>query len=195
MNNTADYYDYNCDDFFERTVNVDMSGIYNIFEAYISPGDSILDLGCGVGRDSKYFVDKGYSVIAIDPSEKMCNIARTYAGVNVVQQRAEELSLGNMFDAIWACASLLHVSKNDMKNTLMRVLRVLKVDGVMYASWKHGNTERFEDGRFFNDYTPNLIVDQFKQIPGIDIIKVWITKGVQDSDTIWTNIIIRKTTK
>lgn len=49
-----------------------MSDIYKKFEAYLEPGDRLLDLGCGSGRDSKYFLDHGYAVVALDPSIKMC---------------------------------------------------------------------------------------------------------------------------
>lgn len=71
-NTTIEYYDQNSDMFIKTTIDADMNALYSEFEKYLSTGDSILDIGCGSGRDSKYFPQKGYSVTSIDASKAMC---------------------------------------------------------------------------------------------------------------------------
>ena len=69
MTNTLDYYNRNADSFFESTACVDMSPLYERFLALVGPQGTILDAGCGSGRDAKAFRDLGYQVSAFDASE------------------------------------------------------------------------------------------------------------------------------
>ena len=63
MDATISYYNQNALEYFAKTVNVPMQNLYDKFEIYLKSGDKILDLGCGSGRDSKYFLSKGYDVV------------------------------------------------------------------------------------------------------------------------------------
>ena len=72
---TIDYYNNNAVKFATGTINVDMSTIQNKFLAYLKEGGRILDLGCGAGRDTKYFLSQGYDVEAVDGSEELCKMA------------------------------------------------------------------------------------------------------------------------
>ena len=113
MNNldysTLDYYNKNAISFIEGTLHVDFSTLQNKFASYIEKGGSILDLGCGSGRDSKAFLEMGYSVVAIDGSQELCKLASKYIGQNVLCSTFQEYSPEELFDGIWACASLLHL--------------------------------------------------------------------------------------
>ena len=75
MSKTLDYYNENAEAFCENTVNADMSSQYNMFEKYMFDGARVLDFGCGSGRDTKYFIEQGYHVEAIDGSEELCKRA------------------------------------------------------------------------------------------------------------------------
>ncbi|MBR2523896.1 MAG: methyltransferase domain-containing protein [Clostridiales bacterium] len=110
INRSIDYYNTRSDLFINSSVNADMASLYEIFESYIEPGSYILDLGCGSGRDSKYFTSKGYRVLAVDPSEEICKKAEELLKTEVRCIKAEELNYIDEFDAVWACASLLHAN-------------------------------------------------------------------------------------
>ena len=86
-----------------------MQNLYDKFEIYLKSGDKILDLGCGSGRDSKYFLSKGYDVVSVDGSIEICRLAEKYIGKYVRNIFFDELDYVNEFDAVWASASLLHV--------------------------------------------------------------------------------------
>ena len=118
------------------TVNVDVSSLYKEFEGHIKRGCRILNLGCGSGRGrgSKYFAEQGYDVVAVDPSPAMCEKTRTLSGVVTYIQRAEELEFENEYDAVWACASLLHVSRENQGKALVSICKTLKPEGILYCS-------------------------------------------------------------
>ena len=80
MNN---YYNENAKEFFEGTAYVDMSDNYKDFLSYVPKQGKILDAGCGSGRDSLIFIQKGYSVEAIDGSSEMCRLASEHIGQEV----------------------------------------------------------------------------------------------------------------
>ena len=83
MTETLNYYNSNADQFFASTIEADISELRNRFTQYLKQGDYILDLGCGSGRDTKAFLDQGFSVDAIDGSEELCKKASEYTGIRV----------------------------------------------------------------------------------------------------------------
>lgn len=192
---TIEYYEKNAEEFVNSTINADVTGLYKHFEKYILPGCRILDLGCGSGRDSKYFAEKGYDVAAADPSSVMCEQTRKIANVPTILLKAEEIAFEEEFDAIWACASLLHVHKAVMIETIYRLARALKNDGIMYASWKYGNGERFDNGRFFSYYKEESIKSLLSNIPEIALVEIWKTEDVRPEKReafAWINVIVKK---
>ena len=108
---SIDYYNKYAAKEFEETVNQDMSGIMKEFLDLLEEGDTILDLGCGSGRDSLSFYELGYDVTPLDASEEMCKLAEIHTGLEVLQMTFEQMDFDNVFDGIWACASLLHTPK------------------------------------------------------------------------------------
>ena len=89
---TLNYYNSNAAVFSETTKNVDFSEVQQIFTNQLSPDASILDFGCGSGRDTRYFIDHGYHVTATDGSEMICKMATKYTGIQVKQMLFEELA-------------------------------------------------------------------------------------------------------
>lgn len=191
---TIEYYEKNAEEFVKSTINADVAGLYKHFEKYLLPECCILDLGCGSGRDSKYFVERGYNVVAMDPSPAMCAKTKEIADVPVFLMKAEELSFKDKFDAIWACASLLHVSRKNMQETMLRISQALKQGGICYCSWKYGDNDRFIEGRYFADYTEELLKGLLKKIDVLEIMEIWSTHDVRKNrySQKWLNALLRK---
>lgn len=154
-NKTIEYYDDPTNAYANQTVHADMSAIYERFQKCLAPGAAVLDAGCGSGRDSLHFMKAGYAVTAIDASQEMCAFASRLLQQEVRQLRFQELDYDACFDGIWACASLLHVPERQQAEVFHRLMRALVPGGVLYASWKYGETERTEasSGRLFCDMT------------------------------------------
>lgn len=92
-NKTINYYNNNAEAFVSGTVSVDFSEIQNEFLNRLKPGAYILDFGCGSGRDTKYFLSRGYQVDAIDGSSELCKITSDYTGIKVRHMLFQDLMI------------------------------------------------------------------------------------------------------
>ena len=188
MDATISYYNQNALEYFVKTVNVPMQNLYDKFEIYLKSGDKILDLGCGSGRDSKYFLSKGYDVVSVDGSIEICRLAEKYIGKYVRNIFFDELDYVNEFDAVWASASLLHVDSKDMKDVLYRIKSALKKNGLMYASWKYGQGEKVDSLRYYVDFD-EYAIKKILSIVSIEIQSIWITEDKLLRGCKWLNVI------
>ena len=187
------YYDANADDFYNSTFDVDLSDIYKKFEQYLNTNNHILDAGCGSGRDSKYFLAQGYRVSAIDASQEMVKKAKELTGLDVKKMYFQEVVEIEVYDAIWTCASLLHVPKNDINEVMKKFTDALKVSGTWYISFKYGEDEREKDNRLFNDYTEVSLRELISKYPQLTILELWLTDDRRvDRTDKWINIIVKK---
>ena len=189
---SADYYDDNAQSFYDSTVDVDMVGFYCKFLPLVGAEGRILDLGCGSGRDTKYFVDLGYKVDAIDASKEMVRLASIKSGLEVKHMTFEEFNPDLQYDGIWACASLLHVEPKALKSMLVQISHWLNVSGVLYASFKYGDGVRVKDGRTFTDMDEH----QLKVLlSAADLIlkESWVTYDQRlERNEKWLNALITK---
>ena len=191
---TIEYYNENVSKFVNDTQDVVFCATQDLFLSYLNEGDSILDLGCGSGRDTKYFLSKGYKVDATDGSEEICKVASDYTGINVKCLLFNELDEIDKYDGIWACASILHLDRDDLIDVFHRIARALKDNGILYTSFKYSEFEGMRDGRYFTDFTIESFNEFQTNIPEFIIEKKWITSDVRAGreDEKWLNLIMRK---
>ena len=192
-NRTIDYYNQNADSFVRGTVSVDFKKTQDKFLRLLS-GKTILDFGCGSGRDTKYFLESGFAVIATDGSEELCKSASAYTGIQVKHMLFQDLDEEGFYDGIWACSSILHLSKDELRIVINKMSRALKLNGIIYTSFKYGNFEGERNGRFFTDFTLELFKDFISDVKDIVIEEYWITGDVRPGreDEKWLNLILRK---
>lgn len=198
---TLDYYQRNAKDFFSQTINVDMQNVYQPFLEYLpkphlSNQQKILDVGCGSGRDSVFFANQGFEVVAIDGSQNVIDLAKqTDTRIDCQCLRFHEIakqSWQNQFTGIWACASLLHVPFDDLTKLLNDLIRCLKSDGILYASFKYGDSEREKDGRFFCDINEQRWQLIEEQLDSAKALKLWQTvDNRMDKRDIWWNVLLK----
>lgn len=194
--NTLEYYNKNAKKYFEQTIVGNLQENYDKFLKEVPNNSYILDFGCGSGRDSKYFIDNGYKVKAIDGSVEMCKLASEYINQKVECMKFEELEDIDIYDGIWACSSILHVEKEKLPSILNKMINALKVDGIIYACFKIGAGYEIKEGKYYNYITKeelqeilnknNLkatIINYFETLPS--------TKRKAEN-TIWGNFIIKK---
>ena len=193
-NETLNYYNEKAVSFSESTVHVDFTETQQTFLDCLPSHAHILDFGCGAGRDTKYFLEQGCRVTAVDGSEALCKIASEYTGIQVKQMLFQNLDETEKYDGIWACASILHLKKKELPDVLVKMRNALKKQGIIYTSFKYGDFEGVRNGRYFTDFTEELFADFMKDIPGLTIEKTWITGDVREGrgDERWINILLRK---
>ena len=194
MDKTLEYYNKKAHEFVNNTVSVNFTDTQDLFLEYLSGNGCILDFGCGSGRDTKYFKDKGYKIEAIDGSEELCQIASEYSGIKVECMLFQDLNENDQYDGIWACASILHLSKTEMKDVLKKMIRSLKKNGIIYTSFKYGEFEGMRNNRYFSDFTEKTFQEYIINIEGVELEKQWVTADVRPGrgEEKWLNIILRK---
>ena len=190
---TINYYDNNADKFVSDTQDVVFTETQDLFLSYLKKDDNILDFGCGSGRDSKYFLNKGFLVTATDGSVEMCKAASAYAGINVKHLLFNELEDKNCYDGVWACSSILHLNRELLIDSFHRIARSLKENGILYASFKYSEFEGLRNGRYFIDFTSESFHDFMIDIPEFTIEKEWVTGDVRPGreNDKWLNLIMR----
>lgn len=192
-NSTIDYYQDNADNFFESTVGVDMSPLYARFLAGLPAGGHVLDAGCGSGRDAKAFLEAGYRVSAFDASAAMAARASVHSGIPVAVSRFEDFVPSERYDGIWACASLLHVGHEQLPVVFTTLWQALNDGGVLYVSFKHGDGEREQEGRYFADLTEGQLRDLIAPLKDVGTTETWLSEDRRaDRTQVWVNGLIRK---
>lgn len=193
--NTLDYYNKNSEEYFNSTLNVDMTNTYKEFLKLVPEGGKILDLGCGSGRDSMNFMKLGYEVTAVDGSKELAKKASVLLGKEVIVSTFEELELKEKFHGIWACASLLHIKREDLKTVLNNLYNNLEDNGVFYMSFKYGEKEYVDDkNRYFNCFTDESIISFINENTKYNILGLYITEDKlgRVNEVKWLNLICNK---
>lgn len=192
---STEFYNRNAEAFYDDTAETDMTAIYERFLPLLRPGALILDAGCGSGRDTRAFLQRGYLVDAFDGSAEMARRASDLTGISVQQMMFEDLlesPLRKRYDAIWCCASLLHLERNVLPKVLETLLNALVPAGVMYVSFKYGETERIKDGRHFTDLTKESLDQMLATLGGCALADSWVTNDQRpERADMWLNAIVR----
>ncbi|CAM3755457.1 class I SAM-dependent methyltransferase [Rheinheimera salexigens] len=195
-NSTLAYYNQNAKCFSDSTLNVDMSALYAEFLPLITPQGHILDAGCGSARDAAYFKQQGFIVSAFDASEQLAALASDHLQQPVEVKTFQQLADKNHYDGIWCCASLLHIPKNELPQTFLKLQNALKPNGILYVSFKYGRQERLHNGRKFTDLNESglrALVNKYKQM---QLVKYWqsVDQRPGRESEVWLNALIKKET-
>lgn len=193
-NSTVNFYNKNACEFYNNTVNVDMSEHYRRFERYLLPESRILDAGCGSGRDSLYFLCKGYNVQAFDASSEMVNLSSKLTGLSVRQAEFGDAVFSDMFNGIWASASLLHVDRGSIAEILQKLAAMLCENGVFFMSFKYGDKVYTKEDRVFNCYDESSFRKMISAVPILTIVELYKTADVREEriDEYWLSAIVKK---
>ena len=152
---TLAHYNHTAEDFFAGTIDHDVSqNIDALLGAIEAPAPAtILDLGCGPGRDLKHFSALGHRAIGVDGSERFVEMARAYSGCEVWHQDFLLLDLpAARFDGVFANAVLFHLPSAALPNVLRRLFAAIKPGGVLFSSNPRGHNEEGWNGPRYGSY-------------------------------------------
>lgn len=192
---TIDCYNQQASYWGTRFLGLDTGKLCQRFLSYLPEKAHILDIGCGPGRDTKYFLDHGYQVTAFDAAEELVKIARDYTGHSILHMTFEEVAFQEEFDGIWSMASLLHLSHQELITVLKKnLIPALKPQGILYTCFQEGEGEKISKDRYFTDYTEESLKALLAHFPDLTILDMW----TQEDNTPdrkgrnWVNCIVRK---
>lgn len=188
---TIEYYNKYASVIFEDTVDRDMEQQRKEFLDLLEAGDTILDMGCGSGRDSLAFYEQGFDVTPLDASEEMCKLAEIHTGLEVLNMACEDMEFDEVFDGIWGSEALIHIPDEEMEEVLTRVTEALCQGGVLYLSFLKGDFEGSRGGLYINEYTREHLERMLKETGRLDILKIWET-GEAESGEQRLNVLARK---
>lgn len=190
---TLSYYRDQAESFVLDTQTVDMAPLYARFLTHLPANARILDAGCGSGRDARAFAERGFMVTAFDASPAMAAVAEAYLGAPVTVLRFQDIAWRQVFDGIWACASLLHVPMAELPDVMHRFGLALKPGGILYASFKYGHGEQVRNGRHFTDLDEAGLADLLDQVGLFVEVETWVTsdrRPGRESER-WLNSLLR----
>jgi len=193
MRDNMSYYNQNAKEFFDGTINVNMASLYGEFLPLVKKGGLILDAGCGSGRDAKAFKVLGFRVHAIDASEELAKLAEQLINQPVHVTTFQQFKSQESFDAVWACASLLHVPFSELPGSIQKLSTSLKNNGVFYCSFKYGDDEIERNGRRFTNLNESLLQTVLSGLP-LRTAKTWLTSDLREGrdNEKWLNAILIK---
>ncbi|HHW93640.1 MAG TPA: class I SAM-dependent methyltransferase [Clostridiaceae bacterium] len=161
---------------------------------YLKDGDHILDLGCGTGHYALTFQRLGFQVSASDASIACCRIASEKLGMPVQSLRFDQLSDVALYDAVWACCSLLHIPRRAMPDAFSRIATALKPRGYVYASFMEGDEEEWREqlGSFMANMTEDRMQTVLSSVPVLQIIHIARTPCLYIDGRQWIHFLMRK---
>ena len=188
---TLSWYRENAIQYAEETRNSLVLDALWEFLSRIKEGGTILDYGFGSGRDSAYFINKGFSVDSLDGSAEMKAQAERLFGIKVKLSSFLSLEEKEKYDGIWAQASILHLEEHDLKTALTLIERALKRDGVFYSSFRKGEEDGYEKGRWYTNMTERRFLSFLPA--SLYVEKIWESQDVRPGvSRTWLSIICRK---
>lgn len=192
---SIDYYNKNAKNFFDRTINADVQDLYQKFLKHVPNQGRILDAGCGVGRDSKFFLSKGYKVLAFDGSLEMVKLTSNLLGEDALHMLFQNMHFSSEFNAVWANASLLHVPYEDLSAVIEGFQKALLPSGILYASFKYGTSMRRTEDRIFFDMDEGNIEPYLNGL--FAPLEIWKSADTRSTvapspDKSWLNFIARR---
>ncbi len=149
---TLDHYNERAESFWAGTRDHDVEQNVTALLRRIEgePPFTILDFGCGPGRDLKVFAERGHIAVGLEGAAEFVAMARAHSGREVWRQDFLKLDLpDNHFDGIFANAALFHVPSQELPRVLRELQASLKPGGVLFSSNPHGhNEEGWSGGRY-----------------------------------------------
>ena len=199
---TLNYYSQNSLKVAERYESADVTQLHDFLSSSLEPGGRLLELGCGSGRDAAFMVSQGFKVLATDGSASMVEQAKRHhpelAGHVVHLKMPDGLSneLG-IFDGIYAVAVLMHLSLQEIENTISAVNSLLAAKGrfVFSVPARRNDviTNEFDSkGRRFTTLSP----DGWKYLClkcNLQIVRTMISEdGLGRGGIVWMNCLVEK---
>ena len=189
----SDYYQKKFKQYHKKTFNIDPSSFLLPLSEKLSPGASVLDIGCGSGRDLRWFRQRGFEVVGFERSPGLAGLTRKNAECEVIEGDFETYDFSGLsVDAIMLVGALVHLPHSKVPEVLNSINRALKDDGNILLSLKKGAGNTSDShGRVFYLWNDGELRDLFKGLD-LDVIDYFQQSSKIGTDEVWIGYVLEK---
>ena len=190
----GDYYQENYEEYHKATVRVDPSSFLEPIAQRLSPSATILDVGCGSGRDMLWFGNRGFLVTGFERSPGLAELARKHSGCQVIEGDFEQYDFSCLsVDAIVLVGALVHVPHTQFQRVLDNIVRGLKQEGHALLSMKEGRSTSpdLSPERVFHLWNDRDLRHTFKELDLTIVNFFKQTSRIRDTD-VWLGYVLQK---
>ncbi|MEN8246559.1 MAG: class I SAM-dependent methyltransferase [Thermodesulfobacteriota bacterium] len=190
----TDYYQKHYKAYCQKTFSIDPSSFLEPLRKHLEPGCTILDIGCGSGRDMLWLKNHGFSVSGFERSAGLAALARQNTGSNVIEGDFETFDFTDLpSDAVLFAGSLVHVPHEKLPQVFEQAIAGLRPGGKVLLSLKQGNgTGTDELDRVFYYWQESDLEALFQQF-GLSILEFSRQVSKVNARDIWLGYVLEKT--
>ncbi len=188
-----DFYNTHYEEYSESTFNVDPSSFLTPLSEILNPGSTVLDIGCGSGRDLLWLKKKGFQPTGFEYSSNLAEFARKNSGCPVMEGDFSVFDFSQLqFDAVLLVGALVHVELSQLKQVLTNINRVLSEKGYIYLTMKKGQgQQKSKDGRVFTLWLENDLEEIFTEL-NLSILDISQQVSKIRKSDIWLGYLMQK---
>ncbi len=186
------FYEKNHQNYFDSTFKIDSDNFLSPLAKHLNAGDSILDIGCGSGRDLLWGKQKGYKAVGFEQSPGLAKLARKHSHCTVIEGDFTSYDFSKLrFTALVFVGSLVHLAKEELPIIFKSICQALVPGGVIFITMKEGDgSSRSDDGRLFTLWSrkdlEQIFANQHLQL--LDFSRQ--TSKIR-SDDVWLGYVLR----
>jgi SAM-dependent methyltransferase len=190
----SDYYKHHFQVYHNRTFLVDPSPFLEPLAANLKTGSTVVDVGCGSGRDILWLKKRGYHVIGLERSSGLAGLARKHTAGRIIEADFETYDFAKLSaDALLLIGALVHLPRPKFPVVLKAICRALKKTGFLLITMKQGtSTATDPHGRKFTLWQNNELRDVFQSL-SLTVIDFLRQPSKINTDDIWLGYVLKKT--
>lgn len=187
-----EYYSQHYLEYYNKTVSVDSSLFLSEFSKMLKPGEQVLDIGCGSGRDLLWLKKLGFRPKGLERSEELAALAERNSGCEVIVGDYENFNFSTMkVGGMLFSASLVHVPHPQIAQIIAKALTALKKNGCLYISVKEGDgTKQDGRGRIFYLWRDEGLRTLFDELM-LEVIHFSGSESVLKSGEFWLGYVLK----
>jgi SAM-dependent methyltransferase len=185
------FYEEHCQDYAATTCGIDPSPFLTLLTKRLKPRATILDVGCGAGRDLLWMKEKGYQMTGLERSVGLAEIARELSGCSVIMGNFRKFDFsGFSFDGTLLIGALVHVEHRKMEQVLQNISKGVKNNGFILLTLKEGRGQKTSpDGRIFMLWQQNTLEQIFRNI-SFTVEAFFTNKSEINTNEVWLNYLL-----
>lgn len=187
------FYNTHAETYFKQTVQVDSSPFLSPLTKHLKPRATIMDIGCGSGRDILWLKKKGFSCLGLEKSPNLAALARKHTKTEIMEADFELFDFSKLnMDAILLIGALVHVPKEKFPPVFKHLLHALEPKGLVLITMKQGKgSQPNTDGRLFYLWEKPQLERVFKELNLICLDYSTQSSQIRESDT-WMGFLLQK---